>query len=84
VKPRTVQKELSALRSLFAWVVERGLLQEPPAVPNIPRQATETVHPSGRRRRIVLAPEEMNAIVAALAERARDGKRCKANFRRHA
>jgi hypothetical protein len=27
VKARTVHKELSALRSLFAWMVERGLLQ---------------------------------------------------------
>ena len=38
VKARTVQKELSALRSLFAWMVERGLLHEAPAVPKVPRR----------------------------------------------
>ena len=80
VKARTVQKELSALRSLFAWMVERGLLQNAPAVPKVPRRATGTAHPSGRRKRVVLSPEEMDAIVAALPERTRDGKPCKAYF----
>ena len=77
VKARTVQKELSSLRSLFAWMVERGLLQEAPAVPKVPRRATGTAHPSGRRKRIVLSPEEMDAIVAALPERTRDGSHAK-------
>jgi site-specific recombinase XerC len=80
VKARTVQKELSALRSLFAWTVERGLLQEAPTVPKVPRRATGTAHPSGRRKRIVLSPEEMDAIVAALPERTRDGQPCRAYF----
>jgi integrase/recombinase XerC len=80
VKARTVQKELSSLRSLFAWMVERGLLQEAPAVPKVPRRATGTAHPSGRRKRIVLSPEEMDAIVAALPERTRDGHPCRAYF----
>jgi len=80
VKARTVQKELSALRSLFAWMVERGLLHEAPAVPKVPRRATGTAHPSGRRKRIVLSPEEMDAIVAALSERTRDGQPCRAYF----
>jgi len=80
VKARTVQKELSALRSLFAWMVERGLLHEVPAVPRVPRRATGTAHPSGRRKRIVLSPEEMDAIVAALPERTRDGHPCQAYF----
>ena len=80
VKARTVQKELSALRSLFAWMVERGLLHEAPAVPKVPRRATGTAHPSGRRKRIVLSSEDMDAIVAALPERTRDGKLCKAYF----
>jgi len=80
VKARTVQKELSALRSLFAWMAERGLLQEAPAVPKVPRRATGTAHPSGRRKRLVLSPEEMDAIVAALPERTRDGQPCRAYF----
>jgi integrase len=80
VKARTVQKELSALRSLFAWTVERGLLHEAPAVPKVPRRATGTAHPSGRRKRIDLSPEEMDAIVAALPERTRDGQPCKGYF----
>jgi integrase/recombinase XerC len=80
VKARTVQKELSALRSLFAWMVERGLLHEAPAVPKVPRRATGTAHPSGRRKRIVLSPQEMDAIVGALPERTRDGHPCRAYF----
>ena len=56
VKARTVQKELSALRRLLAWMVERGLVQEAPAVPKLPRRATGTAHPSGRRKRIDLSP----------------------------
>ena len=80
VKARTVQKELSALRRLLTWMVEAGLVHEAPAMPKLPRRATGTAHPSGRRKRIDLSPEEMDAIVAALPERTRDGQPCRAYF----
>ncbi|MDH3728162.1 MAG: hypothetical protein OER77_11580, partial [Myxococcales bacterium] len=66
VKARTVQKELSALRRLLTWMVEAGLVHEAPAMPKLPRRATGTAHPSGRRKRIDLSPDEMDAIVRAL------------------
>ena len=66
MKAQTVQKELSALRRLFTWMAERGLVHEAPAVPRLPRRATGTAHPSGRQKRIDLSPKEMDAIVCAL------------------
>jgi len=80
VKARTVQKELSALRRLLTWMVEGGLVHEAPAMPKLPRRATGTAHPSGRRKRIDLSPEEMNAIVRSLPERTRDGQPLRAYF----
>ncbi len=80
VKARTVQKELSALRRLLTWMVEGGLVQEAPTVPKLPRRATGTAHPSGRRKRIDLSPEEMDAIVRALPTRTRDGQPLRAYF----
>ena len=80
VKARTVQKELSALRRLLTWMVERGLVHEAPAVPKLPRRATGTAHPSGRRKRIDLSPEEMDAIVRALPTQTRDGQPLRAYF----
>jgi site-specific recombinase XerC len=80
VKARTVQKELSALRRLLTWMVEGGLVQEAPTVPKLPRRATGTAHPSGRRKRIDLSPEEMDAIVRALPTQTRDGQPLRAYF----
>ncbi|MBW2159250.1 MAG: tyrosine-type recombinase/integrase [Deltaproteobacteria bacterium] len=80
VKARTVQKELSALRRLLTWMVEGGLVHEAPAMPKLPRRATGTAHPSGRRKRIDLSPEEMDAIVRSLPERTRDGQPLRAYF----
>jgi len=80
VKARTVQKELSALRRLLAWMMERGLVPQAPVVPKLPRRATGTAHPSGRRKRIDLSPEEMDAIVRALPTRTRDGQPLRGYF----
>ncbi len=80
VKARTVQKELSSLRRLLTWMAERGLVQEAPAFPKLPRRATGTAHPSGRRKRIDLSPKEMDAIVCALPARTRDGQPLRAYF----
>ena len=80
VKARTVQKELSSLRRLLTWMAERGLVEEAPAFPKLPRRATGTAHPSGRRKRIDLSPKEMDAIVRALPTRTRDGQPLGAYF----
>jgi len=80
VKARSVQKELSGIRRLLAWMVERGLVEKAPVVPRLPRRATGTAHPSGWRKRIDLTPEEMDAIVRALPLRTRDGQPLRAYF----
>ena len=80
VKARTVQKELSSLRRLLTWMVERGIVTEAPVVPKLPRRAIGTAHPSGRRKRIDLSPEEMDAIVLSLPTRTRDGQPLRAYF----
>ncbi len=61
-------------------MVEGGLVHEAPAMPKLPRRATGTAHPSGRRKRIDLSPDEMDAIVRALPERTRDGQPLQAYF----
>ena len=64
VKARTVQKELSALRSSLYLDGGAGpVTGNPRRFRRFPRRATGTAHPSGRRKRIVLSPEEMDAIV---------------------
>ena len=49
-------------------------------LPKLPRRATGTAHPSGRRKRIDLSPKEMDAIVCALPARTRDGQPLRAYF----
>ena len=61
-------------------MVERGVVQEAPVVPKLPRRATGTAHPSGRRKRIDLSPEEMDAIVRTLPTQTRDGQPLRAYF----
>jgi len=80
VKARTVQKELSSLRRLLTWMVERRLVDGAPVFPKLPRRATGTAHPSGRRKRIDLSPKEMDAIVFALPAHTRDGQPLRAYF----
>ncbi len=69
VKRTTLKKELSALNRLFDWMLEQKLLGTKPAIPRIPRRATGTAHPKGKRETVTLTPEEMDAIVAQLPER---------------
>ena len=69
VKRTTLKKELSALNSLFDWMIEQKLLGTKPTIPRISKRATGTPHPKGKRETVTLAPEEMDAIVAQLPER---------------
>ena len=71
VKRTTLKKELSALNRLFDWMLEQKLLGTKPAIPRIPRRATGTAHPKGKRETVTLAPEEMDAIVAQLPVRSK-------------
>ena len=80
VKITTFKKERSALKRLFDWMVERGVLAEEPKLPRIPRRALGTPHPQGKRQVVMLSPEEMDAIVARLPERSRRGYPLRAYF----
>ncbi|MGB5681190.1 MAG: hypothetical protein WBM47_05010, partial [Polyangiales bacterium] len=73
VKRTTLKKELSALNRLFDWMLEQKLLGTKPAMPRIPRRATGTAHPKGKRETVTLTPEEMDAIVAELPVRSKLG-----------
>jgi len=68
VKRTTVRKELSALRSALAFLVERGYLSRAPEVKTPGPRTTGT--PDTRRRHkseaIVLELEEVNAVLAEL------------------
>jgi integrase len=73
VKRTTLKKELSALNRLFDWMVEQRLLDTKPNLPRIPKRATGTPHPQGKRETVTLTPKEMDAIVAQLPERSKRG-----------
>lgn len=64
VSASTAKKEQSALRSFFAWCVERGHLTEAPRVVSPPKRATGT--PTGRHKRPDLTPAQVEALIAAL------------------
>lgn len=80
VKGSTVRKELSCLRSLLAWAVERKLLQEAPIVASVPKRTPGTAHPQGRREHTELSPAEVLKLIAALPERSKHGWPVRARF----
>jgi integrase len=80
VKRTTLKKELSALNRLFDWMLEQKLLGIKPGLPRIPRRATGTAHPKGKRETVTLTPEEMDAIVAQLPERSKLGDPMRAYY----
>jgi len=80
VKRTTLKKELSALNRLFDWMVEQGLLGSKPTIPRIPKRATGTPHPKGKRETVTLTSEEMDAIVAQLPERSKLGHPMRAYY----
>ncbi len=57
------------MNRLFDWMLEQKLLGTKPAIPRIPRRATGTAHPKGKRETVTLIPDKMDAIVAQLPER---------------
>lgn len=75
VTAKTVRKELSALRTFLAWLVERGVLPEAPIVPSVPKRAIGTPHDGGKRsqRRIDLSAEQMERLLERLPVRTRYG-----------
>ena len=73
VKRGTLKKELSALNRLFDWMLEQRLLGTKPTMPRIPRRATGTAHPIGKRETVTLTSDEMDAIVAQLPVRSKLG-----------
>ena len=66
VKRTTLRKELSALYRLFDWMLQQELLGTKPAIPRIPRRASGTAHPKGKRETVTPTREEMDAIVVQL------------------
>ncbi len=71
VTRKTLQKELSALRVFFAWMVETGALvaEQVPAIPKLPRGALGTKDEArGRSGRTDLSPSQVRAILEALPE----------------
>jgi len=79
VQRSTVVKERSALLRFLTWLEEKGHINEVPAFPRLPKKATGTRHKQARLPpQIELAPNESEAILAALPElslRSRKGKR---------
>lgn len=75
VKAKTVRKELSGVRRFLAWCEENRYLAEAPLVKPVPKSATGTEGYDGKRRqvRVDLTPEQVEAILAQLPERARGG-----------
>ena len=80
VKGATVRKELSCLRGLLAWAVERGLLSSMPALPSVPKRAAGTAHRQGRRQHTELSPAEVEALLEAMPERSVHGWPVRARF----
>jgi len=71
VQGKTVRKELSALRGLASWAHTQGLIDKLPSIPSIPKKALGTKHTKKRRSKAIpLTPEEVEAFLAALPERA--------------
>lgn len=73
VKGSTVRKELSCLRGLLAWAVERRLVPSAPALPSVPKRAAGTAHAGGRRTKTPLSPAEVQRVIAALPLRSKIG-----------
>lgn len=71
VLDQTVEKELSALRSLLAWAHEQGLIKELPTIAGPPRRATGT--PDTRKphkvETVELTEAEVEKLIAAMPER---------------
>jgi site-specific recombinase XerC len=66
---KSVRNELSALRNLLRWLVERGALASMPAVPTVPVGALGCPYRQKRRTRAPeLSPAELRRWIAALPE----------------
>ncbi len=68
---KTVTKELSCLRGLARWCVEKGYLATLPVIDAPPRKATGQACKARKLKRqpVELLPDEVSAILAALPER---------------
>lgn len=79
VKAKTVNNEISALRQFCKWLVDAGHLSEAPTVLSVPRSVSGGVYKERgkvvRRRSKAppLEPDEVQAIIEALPERAARG-----------
>lgn len=63
----TLRKELSALRGMLRFAVERGALAELPDVPDLPRHATGKRAGGDPKRRVVLTDAEMSKLLRKLS-----------------
>ncbi len=68
---KTVTKELSCLRGLARWCVEKGYLAALPVIDAPPRKATGQACKARKQKRqpVELLPDDVSAILAALPER---------------
>lgn len=72
VQASTVRKELSALRGMLRWAVEKRLLAAAPLLPSIPKRALGTRHKQARKGPAVeLTPAELRKLLAAIPVRHR-------------
>ena len=81
VRAATVRKQCSALRGILEHAHRAKLIAEPVAVPSVPKAERGTAFDKPRRKAAeYLSPEECEAILAALPERARQGWPIRARF----
>ena len=78
VQKSTVVKERSAFRRFLEWCVEKEMIREVPELPKLGKKSVGVVHKQARKApQIELAPNESEAILAALPElslRSKKGK----------